>query len=200
MTTVSSQSFAPAYSPTGLCRIVGVACIAGFIFDVLALAIPPAFGNIEWRISLFQQIGDRSIILLFGLALLMYGSLESRRLRKRLAIACLVLGVLFNLSCVLVIRDGLSFQERAVNTISAQASTLQSQIQAVQPGSTQGKVKVTSEDIQKASQALTQQATSLKQNAKTGIVKTSLSSIGNLVIVGIALIGLGQYGNRPSKA
>ncbi|WP_068815529.1 HpsJ family protein [Phormidesmis priestleyi] len=200
MTTVSSQSFAPVYSSTGLCRIVGVACIAGFIFDVLALAIPPAFGNIEWRIALFQQIGDRSIILLFGLALLTYGSIETRRLRKRLAIVCLVLGVLFNLSCVLVIRDGLSFQERAVNTISAQASTLQSQIQAVQPGSTQGKVKVTSEDIQKASQALTQQATSLKQNAKTGIVKTSLSSIGNLVIVGIALIGLGQYGNRPSKA
>ena len=200
MTTVSSQNLAPAYSANGLCRIVGVACIAGFIFDVLALVFPPAVGNVEWRISLFQQIGDRSIILLFGLALLMYGSLETRRLRKRLAIACLVLGVLFNLSCVLVIRDGLSFQERAVNTISAQASTLQNQIQAVQPGSTQGKVKVTAEDIQKASQALTQQASTLKQNAKTGIVKTSLSSIGNLVIVGLALIDLGQYGNRPSKA
>ena len=200
MTTVSSQSLAPAYSAKGLCRIVGVACVAGFIFDVLALVFPPALGNIEWRIALFQQISDRSIILLFGLALLMYGSLETRRLRKRLAIACLVLGVLFNLSCVLVIRDGLAFQETATNTISAQASTLQNQIQAVQPGSTQGKVKVTSEDIQKASQALAQQSASLKENAKTKIVKTSLSSIGNLIIVGVALIGLGQYGNRPSKA
>ena len=200
MTTVSSQNLVTAYSSKGLCRIVGVACVAGFIIDVLSLLFPPALGNIEWRIALLQQVGDRSIILLFGLALLMYGSLESRRLRKRLAIACLVLGVLFNLSCVLVIRDGLAFQETATNTISAQASTLQNQIQAVQPGSTQGKVKVTAEDIQKASQALTQQATTLKQNAKTGIVKTSLSSIGNLVIVGVALIGLGQYGTRPSKA
>ncbi|MGV0024924.1 HpsJ-like protein, cyanoexosortase C-associated [Phormidesmis priestleyi] len=199
MTTVSSQSLAPAYSAKGLCRIVGVACVAGFIFDVLALVFPPALGNIEWRIALFQQISDRSIILLFGLALLMYGSLETRRLRKRLAIACLILGVLFNLACVLVIRDGLAFQERAVNTISAQASTLQNQIQAVQPGSKQGNVKVTPEDIQKASQALAQQADSLKQNTKTGIVKTSISSIGNLVIVGVALIGLGQYGTRSPK-
>ena len=59
MTTVSSQNLAPAYSANGLCRIVGVACIAGFIFDVLALVFPPAVGNVEWRISLFQQIGDR---------------------------------------------------------------------------------------------------------------------------------------------
>lgn len=200
MTTVSPSNITTAYSSKGLCRIVGVACVAGFIFDVLALVFPPAIGNIEWRIALFQQISDRSIILLFGLALLMYGSLETRRLRKRLAIGCLVLGVLFNLSCVLVIRDGLAFQDRAVNTISAQASTLQNQIQAVQPGSKRGEVKVTLEDIQKASQALTQQANALKQNAKTGIIKTSLSSIGNLVIVGVALIGLGQYGSRPSKS
>ncbi|MCY7323675.1 MAG: HpsJ family protein [Phormidesmis sp. CAN_BIN36] len=200
MTTVPAQNPVTAYSSKGLCRIVGVACVAGFMIDVLSLLFPPALGNIEWRIALLQQISDRSIILLFGLALLMYGSIETRRLRKRLAIGCLVLGVLFNLSCVMVIRDGLAFQETATNTISAQASTLQNQIQAVQPGSTQGKVKVTAEDIQKASQALTQQATTLKQNAKTGIVKTSLSSIGNLVIVGIALIGLGQYGTRPSKA
>ena len=200
MTTVPAQNLVTTYSAKGLCRIVGVACVAGFIIDVLSLLFPPALGNIEWRIALLQQISDRSIILLFGLALLMYGSLESRRLRKQLAIGCLVLGVLFNLSCVMVIRDGLAFQETATNTISAQASTLQNQIQAVQPGSTQGKVKVTSEDIQKASQALAQQATTLKQNAKTGIVKTSLSSIGNLIIVGVALIGLGQYGTRPSKA
>ena len=200
MTTVSSQPLVTTYSSKAICRIVGVACVAGFIIDVLSILFPPALGNIEWRIALMQQVSDRSIILLFGLALLMYGSLETRRLRKRLAIACLILGVLFSLSCVLVIRDGLSFQEAAANTISAQASTLQNQIQAVQPGSSRGNVKVTSEDIQKASQALTQQASTLKQNAKTGIVKTSLSSIGNLLVIGIALIGLGQYGNRPSKA
>ena len=200
MTTVPAQNLVTPYSSKGLCRIVGVACVAGFIIDILSLLFPPALGNIEWRIALLQQIGDRSIILLFGLALLMYGSIETRRLRKRLAIVCLVLGVLLSLSCVMVVRDALAFQETASNTISAQASTLQNQIQAVQPGSTQGKVKVTAEDIQKASQALTQQATTLKQNAKTGIIKTSLSSVGNLLVVGVALIGLGQYGTRPSKA
>ena len=65
-----------------------------------------------------QQISDRSIILLFGLALVMYGMLDFRRWRRRLALFCLILGVIFNLSSILVIRDGIASQQQAMTNVS----------------------------------------------------------------------------------
>jgi len=43
------------------------------------------------------------------------------------------------------------------------------------------------------------QVLSLKESAKTTTLKTGVSSVGNLGIVGLVMIGLGQYGARPPK-
>jgi hypothetical protein len=200
MASISTQSVASGTaSLKALCRLIGVACIAGFLVDLLVLVFPVSVESLEWRIGLMQQIGDRSIILLFGLALLMYGILDYRRSRKQLALFCLLLGVVFNLSCVLVIRDSLSFQERALTTINQRASELNNQIQNI-GANPQTNQKITPEQIQQATKALKTQIGSLQNNAKTTTLKTGISSVGNLVIVGLAMIGLGQFGARSPKS
>lgn len=201
MTTVPAQNFgSSSYSPRALCRIVGFACLAGFLVDLFVLTFPPALGNIEWRIAFMQQLGDRAIILLFGLALIMYGILDYRQWRRRLALACLGVGILFCLSSVLVIRDSLTFQQQALNTISTQANQIQTQIQKAQEDPKSAPQSLTAEQLSQASRALSAQAETVKQNTKTGVLRTGISSVGNLVVVGLALLGLGQYGARPPKA
>lgn len=199
MTTIPAQNFGSSYSGKALCRIVGAACLAGFMLDILTIAFPPSITNIAWRISFLQQVGDRSIVLLFGMALMMYGVLDTRLLRKRFAFFCLALGVVFGLSSILVITDSVRFREQAVNTISSQAATLQTQIQQAKTNPP-ANANITPELIQKASQEVTSRAESAKQSTQANILKTSVSSIGNLIIVGLALVGLGQYGARPSRS
>jgi predicted PurR-regulated permease PerM len=199
MASISNQNFVGSYNPKPLCQIVGLACIAGFLIDVFALTFPPAFGTLEWRVGFLQQLSDRSVILLFGLALFMYGLLEARVWRKRLAMFCLVLGVVFLLSSVLVIRDGVALQQQAANNISNRAAQLQTQLQDSK-SNPQVAGRITPEQLNQVAQQLTEQAASLKQNAQTGILKTGVASVGNFVVVGLALIGMGRYGARPPKA
>jgi len=199
MATTSVQNFAPAYNPKPLCRIVGIACLAGFVVDLLILALPPALGNPEWRTVFLQQMSDRSIILLFGAALTIYGSLEARALRKQLGFVCLSLGVIYLLSCVLVIRDGLMLNDLAAKNIATQAAQVQTQIQNAK-NDPKAAPNVTPEQLQQAAQTIDTRAVSLKQNAKTGILKTAIAIVGNLVVIGIALISLGRYGMRPHKS
>lgn len=199
MTTLSSpNSYAGSYNPKGLCQIVGLACLAGFLVDVAVITFPPNLGNLQWRIGFMQQVSDRSIILLFGLALMMFGMLDFRRMRRRLAMFCLILGATFCLSSILVIRDGIAFQQEALKTISNQATQVQSQIQKAQsnPGSVPN---VSPEQLNQISSQLSNQVNTLKENAKTATLRTGISSVGNLIVVGLALIGLGQYGARPPK-
>ena len=198
MTSISSQNFVGSYNPKGLCQIVGLACLAGFVVDIFAISFPPNLGELQWRIGFMQQISDRSIILLFGLALVMYGMLDFRQWRRRLALFCLVLGVIFNLSSILVIRDGMAFQQQAMTNISNQATQAQAQIDKAKsnPGAVPN---VTPEQLKQLSQVVSNQVLSLKESAKTTTLKTGVSSVGNLVIVGLAMIGLGQYGARPPR-
>ncbi len=185
-----------SYGAKGICQIVGFVCLSGFIIDMLVLALPPQLGNVQWRIGIVQQMSDRSIILLLGAALLLFGNIENRRLLKRLSTFCLVTGVVFLLSCLLVVADGLKLQQQAVGNISTQASQLQTQIQSAQSNPSAVGENVTAEDLRRASQLLTTQADTLKQNAKTTVLKTGVASIGNLVIVGLGLVSLGRYGMR----
>ena len=199
MTTLSSpNSYVGSYNPKGLCQIVGLACLAGFVVDLFVITFPPNLGALQWRIAFIQQVSDRSIILLFGLALVMYSLLDFRQLRRRLAMFCLILGAVFCLSSILVIRDGITFQQEALKNINNQASQVQSQIQKAQsnPSSVPN---VTPDQLTQLSSALSSQVNTLKENAKTTTLRTGVSSVGNLIIVGLALIGLGQYGARPPK-
>ncbi|MBW4582610.1 MAG: HpsJ family protein [Tildeniella nuda ZEHNDER 1965/U140] len=198
-TTSAPNNLAPSYSGRALCRIVGIACLAGFIIDVLILALPPSLGSAEWRIGFLQQVSDRSIILLFGAALTLYGSLEARALRKQLGTVCLAIGVAYLLSCVLVIRDGLTLNDLAVKNITTQATQVQTQIEKAK-NDPKAAPNITPEQLQQAAQTVDTRAISLKQNAKTGILKTAIAIVGNLVVIGVALISLGRYGMRSRKS
>lgn len=195
MASISVSNQSSPYSGRGLCRIVGFACLAGFLLDILVLALPFNASSLEWRIGMAQQVGDRSIVLLFGAALTMFGSFDNRRWLKRFALFCLIIGIVFQLSCVLVIRDSLTLQQQALKTINTQAGQLQSQIEKAKNSTTTAQ-PVTPEQVQKASQLVSTQAESLKQNAKTVTFKTGFSSLANLIVVGVALISLGRYGLR----
>jgi hypothetical protein len=86
-----------------------------------------------------------------------------------------------------------------MTNISNQASQVQSQLQQAQ---TDPKIapNLTPERIQQASQFLNNQLTSAKETTKTSVLKTGISTVGNLIVMGLAFISLGQYGARPSKS
>lgn len=199
MATTTAPNFVPFYNGKPLCRIVGIACLAGFVVDLLVLALPPSLGSPEWRTGFLQQVSDRSIILLFGTALTLFGTLEARALRKQLGVACMAIGVLYLFFCVLVIRDGLTLNDLAEKNIANQAAQVQTQIQKAKEDP-KAAPNVTTEQLQQASQTVDTKVISLKQNAKTGILKTAIAIVGNLTVIGIALISLGRYGMRPRKS
>lgn len=200
MASISSPTPNASYGAKGICQIVGLVCLAGFIIDMLVLALPPQLGNVEWRIGLIQQMSDRSIILLLGSALLIFGNLDNRRWLKQFSTFCLVVGVAFLLSCLLVIADGLKLQQQAVSNISNQASQLQTQIQNAQSNPSAAGENITAADLQRASQLLNTQADTLKQNAKRTVLKTGAASVSNLIIVGLGLVSLGRYGMRLRRS
>ncbi|MEM1254764.1 MAG: HpsJ family protein [Cyanobacteria bacterium P01_H01_bin.21] len=176
-----------------ICLIVGFTCLLGFLVDMLVLTTPPDLFALEWRINVMQQVGDRSIVLLLGVGMLMFSTFEKRTLKRSLGYICLAVGVAFILSCGVVIRDNLVLQKQALQNISNQEQQIQSQIEQVQQGGSLPE-QVTLEQLQQASQQLTRQATTLKQNARQGITKSSVASLGNLIAVGLGLMGLGRLG------
>lgn len=201
MASLSSPVSSPADNhgakgAKGICQIVGLVCLSGFVIDMLVLALPPQLGSAEWRVGLIQQLADRSIILLLGSALLIFGNLENRRWLKRFSTGCLAVGLAFCLACLLVIADGIKLQQQAVTNISTQASQLQTQIQNAQSNPGAAGQNVTPQDLTRASQLLTTQANTLKKNAKQTVLKTGVSSVGNLIVVGLGMISLGRYGMR----
>ena len=51
----------------------------------------------------------------------------------------------------------------------------------------------------KFSEELTRQAEERRNNARRAAVKTAVSNVGNLLLVGAGLIGLGRGGSRLAK-
>jgi hypothetical protein len=185
----------PAVSGRSLFRIVSFACIAGFVLDIMAIAFPLKLGELAWRVGFLQQIGDRSIILLLGLVFLMLGSLEMRNLRKQVAMVCLGLGLAFMLGGVIGIKDAVSLQKQTSTSITAQSTQLQERIQQAKE-KPPANAKVTPELIDQAMKQVTERTDTAQKAAQSQILKTGLSSVGNLFIVGLALIGVGRYGMR----
>lgn len=197
MVSVPTQSAVNPQVAKSLCRVVGFACVVGFLFDILMLSFPISWGS-AWRVGILQQMGDRSIVLLFGIALILYGYWEVRSWRKSVAYLCLGTGVLFLLCSILVIRDTLSLQNQAITSISDQALQLQTQIEEGR-SNLEVTASVTPEQLDEALQQIATQADALKQNAKAGITKTGVVSTGNLLIVGVSLLGLGRMGIPRSR-
>ena len=198
-TSYSDSNLSNPYIPKSLCQIVGFACLAGFIVDLLVLAVPPHPMSVEWRVSVFQQMSDRSVILLFGIALTLYGSLDNLRVKQPISLASLLLGVFFSLCCVLVIHDGITLQQDAINTINKQATQVQTQIQQAQTNPPPN-LKATPEQLQQASKQVKTQADTLTQTTRITAIKTTFASVGNLLAVGVGLISLGRYGSRVRRS
>ncbi len=175
-----------------LCRIVGSACLIAFAVDFLVILLPPNFGTATWRLGTLQQIGDRSIVVLFGLSLLLYGA-ERRKVLRSLTLACFAIGTTFLLSCVVVAQDSLALQRQANDQISAQAAQVNSRIQAIQ-NDPNAAAKVSPDRLEQASKRVNSQVESAKQNASSSILKSGFLSVGNLAVVGITLMVLGRYG------
>jgi hypothetical protein len=181
-----------------ICLIVGLVCLAGFLVDMLALSLTASPIDLQWRIGFLQQLSERSIILLFGIALLMYSMLGNRALTKPLSLVCLSIGVAFLLSSLLTVRDSSILQTQAMKTISNQATQLQTQIETTrqQPPTAEA---ITPEQFEQASRQVTSQANQLKRNARTGITQSGIASVGNLIVVGIGLLVLGRFGLTSAR-
>ncbi len=198
--TKSSSDFGQQQFSAGknICLIVGLTCLLGFLVDTVVLSTPPNPFELQWRVNVLQQMGDRSIILLFSVALLMYAFFDQRRLKRPLGFICLVLGVAFMLSCMLVIRDSLILQKETLQNITNQEQQALSQLEEARGSDLNLPESVTPEQLRQASQRLSNQASTLKANARQGITKAGVASMGNLIAVGLGMVGLGRLGIKRS--
>lgn len=175
-----------------LCRIVGFACLIAFLVDFLVVVFPVNVAEASWRLGTLQQIGDRSIVILFGLALLIYG-VEQRKLLRSLSLLCFAIGISFLLSCAVVAQDSLTLQRQALDRIGAQASQISSRLQAIQENP-EAAARVSSDRLEQASQQLNTRTETAKQAANNSIFKSGFLSVGNFAVIGVSLLILGRYG------
>ncbi len=195
--TVFQSSSVSMPGGKAIARIVAIACLTGFLVDMLILGSPLGL-TAQWRANFLQQMSERSIVLLFGSALLIYSSLELRKLRRQIGLACLVVGVVFLLSSVLVIRDSLSLNEQTSKAIDTQVSEVQKRIDAVKADASKAP-QIKPEQLEQATQAIQAQSVTAKQGAQQNFLKAAMVTVGNLLVTGIALIGLGRYSMKLQK-
>ncbi len=176
-------------------RIIGIACLTGFVLDMLVLASPPDPMALEWRIGFLQQVGDRSIVFMLGVAFLLMGTLDLGTVLKKVALASMIIGLIFCLMVPLSIRDSIVLQKQISGRIDSQASQIETQIQTIQ-SNPELEDKPSKEQIEQALASLNERSDSLRKNAIQNSIKTGAASAGNLLVTGLALIGLGRYGMR----
>ncbi|MGB3300303.1 MAG: HpsJ family protein [Phormidesmis sp.] len=187
------------YGAKNICRIIGLVCIVGFIFDMAVLGLPPQ-NNAEWRIGFIQELANRSIIFVFGLGLVMFGSIGNSKSRLRLtAKLSMAVGLLFFLLCLGSVVDSIRLNQQAMGNISTQESQLQSQIEEARSNPAALPENIDLAALEQVSQQLTQQADSIRSNTKRTVFKTGISNIGNLAIVGAGLLAMGRVGMGLSR-
>ncbi|MBU6229737.1 MAG: HpsJ family protein [Cyanobacteria bacterium REEB459] len=198
MANTVNQTSTGAGVGLAIARIVGLICIAGFLADLLGLVLPMGSGAL-WRFGVLQQTGDRSIVLLFGIALLTYGCWDTPMRRKPLSYLGLGLGVAYLLTCVLVISDGLKVQTQTVDQIKQRAEQMQTQVEQSR-SNPQIQAKATPKDFDNALKSIEAQAFTMTENAKNGTVKRSITIASNFLIMGIGFLSLGRLGLSRSVA
>lgn len=189
---ISTPSASPS-TARNIFLILGLACILGFMMNLLALMIAPEPLALEWRLDFMQQFSGRSIILFMGAALLLYSLLDQPGITRSLALACLVTGVVFLLSGVLVIRDGITLQNQALGNIENQAEAIRSQLESAISGA-ELPPEVTPERIREALPQLEAQTEALRQNARGSAVRSMISILSRQVIIGLGFLSLGRIG------
>ncbi len=180
--------------PQMLAFIVGSICLIGFVIDILVIGLPPNPLAPQWRLNFLQQVSERSLLLFIGSVLLLYSRLDSRLQQLRiLSVACLAAGLLLGLSSLMVIKDNFTLQYQAVANINTQATELRARITQGQEDPTL-RQQITTDAFSEALRSVDSQAASLKQDTQTGAMKTLISSAGNLLLVGVGLVGVGRIG------
>lgn len=190
------------YSANNIAKIVGLVCAIGFFFDMLILVLPPQLGSVTWRIGMEQEFANRSVIFLFGMALLIASGVGIAKGKGRLLITArisLVTGVAFFLISLLAIADAIQLQNQALGNIDNRESEIQQQLRDAEENPENLREGVNVEDLQRISEELTRQAEERRNNARRAAVKTAVSNVGNLLLVGAGLIGLGRGGSRLAK-
>lgn len=165
--------------------------------NLLATAVPPDPMALEWRVGFMQQVSARGILFFLGLAMSVYGSLERPALARSLAMICLIAGILFALSGVIVIRDGLVVQNQAVRNIESEATEIRSQLLTAQD-SPNLPADVTPERIEEALVQVETQAQDLFKAARGQTTKSMMSMLSIQVVVGVGLLALGRFGLKHS--
>ena len=193
------QTQPKSVNAAGLSRIVGLTCIAGFVSDICVAAMPVTLRSAQWRMGLLQPMGDRGIILLFGLALLALSYAGKRLWSKRIGIVSIVVGVFFLLSCLAFVKDSLALQKATIGNLDTQISKLQSQIQQ-QSSNPELQNSANREQIEATTRQIDIQVDSFKKEVRTTTVRLGLSAISNLLIMGIALISFGRYCMKTRRA
>ncbi|OKH10832.1 hypothetical protein [[Limnothrix rosea] IAM M-220] len=190
------------YSAKNIAKIVGLVCTIGFIFDMLILFLPPQLGNVTWRIGIEQEFANRSIIFLFGIALLAFSGVGVAKGKSRLLLisrTSLIAGIAFFLISLIAIADAVQLQNQALGNIDNRESEIQQQIRDAERNPENLREGVNVEDLQRISDELTRQAEERRNRARRAAVKTAVSNVGNLILVGAGLIGIGRSGSRLAK-
>lgn len=177
---------------TKLALLIGLTSIVGFVIDFLVTALPPRPFEASWRLDVLRLVGDRGIVLLFGLALLGLALQVSPQLKKPFTRLCLLLGLLFWLSGAVVFQSVLSLRDQAVVNISQQSSQALNQLRAAEANPPSLGAPITPEQIEQATEQVNQQADTLVANATSELFKTLAFTIGNLTVAGLALIILSR--------
>lgn len=199
--TEAPQS-AGGYSAKNISKIVGLVCAIGFVFDMLLLALPPQLGNVTWRIGLEQEFANRSIIFLFGMALLIFSGVGIAKGKGRLILTSrlsMIAGVLFFLISLVAVADSIQLQKQALGNIDLRETEIQQQLRQAEENPEQLREGISVEDLGRIGEELTRQAEERRNNARRAAVKTAVSNVGNLLLVGAGLIGLGRSGSMLSK-
>jgi predicted PurR-regulated permease PerM len=165
--------------------------------NLLSAAIPPDPMALEYRIGFMQQVSGHSILLFLGIAMVVYGSLGQRALSRYLALACLMTGVLFLLSGVIVIRDGLVLQGQTLSNIESEATEIRSQMQTAQVNPNLPP-DVTPQRIEEALGQLDAQAEALSQNARNSTTQAMMSVFSTQIVIGLGLLALGRTSIKHS--
>jgi hypothetical protein len=179
------------FTTQSIFQIIGWTCLAGFVIDMLIIALPPSL-SLDWRITVLEQLANRAVVMMLGTGFVIC-SLENRRTLKWFSQGALLFGIGLILSCLLVIYNGITLQNRTITDINTQATQLQAQIQQAQQNPPKD-LKLNMDDLQKAAQQVDTQAGTLRQNTQTKVMKASVSSAGNLLVAGIGMVSLGRFG------
>jgi hypothetical protein len=176
-----------------LSLIMALACMAGFLIDLAAVLFPLRVLSAQWRLEVFQFAGNRSIVLLIGMALLVICLQHSRFLKRVFSRLCLLLGVVYLLTSIVVFKDTIAVRDASARNIDLQAEQAVQQIKSAEDSSLEAP-SFSAEQLQQATQQIFQQAQGMKSNATQQLLKTLFMTVGNLLVAGMALIAMSRLG------